>query len=135
MNIRTWSMIISVLLVGVTLVSLGITYMDYKNDIAEFNRQEKIRVEEESAAAIAKHEAETGSEPDYYVDKYGNRIVNYNKIFGSIDYTGAFDPDPDSDIDDAFKTKLIIHLIIIGFIFLAEIGMLIVLPKRNSLNR
>ena len=103
MNTRTWSMIISILLVGVTLVSLCISYLNYKNDIAEFNKQEEIRLSQEDNTE-------------------------------EIDWDGVFDSNPDSDIDDSFNTKLVIHSVIIGFIFLAEIGMLIVLPKKNSLN-
>ena len=47
MNMRAWSMIISILLIGLTLISLGISYVNYKSDIAEFNKQEEIRLNQE----------------------------------------------------------------------------------------
>ena len=100
MNIRIRSMIISIILVGVTLISLGMSYVNYKNDIAEFNKQEEIKLSQEDDT-------------------------------GEIDWDGCIRFKSNSDIDDSFNTKLIIHLGIIGFIFLAEIGMLIVLPKRE----
>lgn len=114
MSAKAWSMIISILLVGLTLMSLGIAFLNYKDDIKEFNKQEEIRQEKQAEETRAKEE------------EVGHMVVNFTPE--------DFDLNPTRDLDSEFKTKLTIHFVIMGFIILSEIGLLIVLPNgKNNL--
>lgn len=105
-------MVISILLVGITLISLGVSYLNYQDDIIAFNKQEELRQEKQAEENRAK-EAEVG-----------HTVYNFSPE--------DFDLNPTRELDSTFQTKLIIHLGIIGFIILSEFGILIVLPKEKK---
>lgn len=111
-NPRLISMLVSILLIGITLFSLGISYINYKDDIVEFNIQREA-------------EQEMRAEENRKLEEEAGHIV-WNL------QPDDFDLNPTRDLDEAFKTKLFVHLGIIAFILLAEIGLLVVLPKTNK---
>jgi len=89
MNAKILSMVISILLVGISLVSLGISYLNYKDDIVEFNKQEEIRQEKQA------------EETQRLSEEAGHSVWNFSPE--------DFDTNPTRELDSAFKTKLIIH--------------------------
>lgn len=95
-------MVVTIVLVGSVLLSLGFSYLGYKDEIVEFNKQEEIR---------------QNSKPE-------SEGFNFTPE--------DFDMNPTRDIDDKFKTKLYLHLGAIGFIILSELGLLIVLPRKKK---
>jgi hypothetical protein len=142
MNKRVFSMVLSIILVAMTLLSLGISYLSYQSEIEE--RDQQI-VEEEELAELEREELEKQAEADYQ-----KRLAEYEEAKKKAEengqvYRGAypwkaatFTPNDFFIGEDAviknikkyFQTKIIIHFIVIGFILLAEIGLLLVLPKK-----
>ena len=104
MKIKLMSMIICIGIVGITLISAGIQYINYQSNLEtidskweELDRQSEI------------------NNLDWYDVKsdYDDLLVDKGRI------------------EKKFKNNLIIHGIIVGFFILSELGLLLVLPKSN----
>lgn len=106
MNKKVLSMAIAIVLIGMSLISLGIQYAKNQNDIVV---AQKLLDEED--AKVEKQAKENGNIFYTTSDQY------YNSV---------------DELKDKFVNVIIIHLIIIVFIVLSEIGILLVLPKKDK---
>lgn len=99
---RVASMLICIVLVGITLGSLGFSYLSYQEDINEIDKKTKEAFKEWE---------ETGGlfPPDSWYNSEGEETDKANQHFRNV---------------------AIIHGVIILFVALAEIGILWVLPSR-----
>jgi hypothetical protein len=106
MNKKVLSMVIAIVLIGMSLISLGIQYARNQNEIAV---AQKLLDEENS-----KVEKEAKENGDIF-------YTTSDQYYNSVD-----------ELQDKFVSVIIIHSIIIGFIILSEIGILLVLPKKDK---
>ena len=97
-------MVIAILLVGITLSSLGYQYLNYKEDIKQ--------LKEKYAEFYRKQNFDMDS------DEYTNLVHDWEYDYGTL--------------KDNFKVNIIVYSIIIGFIILSEIGLLIAMNPRNN---
>jgi hypothetical protein len=109
------SMIISLLLVGCTLGSLGIFYSSYQSDL----RKLEVKLEDDGKVYDQK-EAEWKKEN-------GEDSIYWDFNFPEDEFYAGQD-----ELASQFKTLVIIHGVIIAFIIFAELGLLLVLPKRTN---
>lgn len=108
-------MIVTILLVGLTLVSLGEFYSLYQSDL------HKLEVKLEADRKVyAQKEAEWKKEN-------GEDSIYWDFNFPEDEFYDGQD-----GLENQFKTIGIIHGIVIAFIFLSELGLLMVLPKRTK---
>jgi len=118
-------MIISIALIGVTLVSMAVFYFIYQSNLDTLQVKDDAYYNAKKIKDDATYQAQ--------LDAYNNGQSSTMPYAGLTvdDFVSPFD-DQRTKLQSHFRTTAIIHIVIIGFIILAEMGLLLVLPKRTN---
>ncbi|MDQ0246480.1 hypothetical protein J2S09_004084 [Bacillus fengqiuensis] len=154
-NKRMVSVMICIALTGITLISAGLSYLSFQSDLKNVDKQEAIK-EKERDQQLAEEQKILDEQYEQSLEAYRKERAileeeaRIAKEQGRIYYlplerppvrqTASYEPftfysefeEKRSSLSEGFTNKMIIHGIIIAFIILSEIGILLVLPKRDK---